>query len=137
VFKRTHRAISRWVTFGASAFWHGTLPGYYLAFASIPLLQVATAGMLGVWAPLLAWAGVPPARGGSARALAWRGVCWACTHATLTYCVTAFCLLDAHRALTVWRSWGYAVHVLPLVAWAVGTVASRAVGVGVRRAKEA
>ena len=40
VFKRAPRQYNRWLTFGASAFWHGFYPGYYLAFFTVPLLQV-------------------------------------------------------------------------------------------------
>jgi lysophospholipid acyltransferase len=43
VFLRAPRqySINKWLTFATSAFWHGTFPGYYMGFLSMPLLEVS------------------------------------------------------------------------------------------------
>ena len=40
IFRRAPRGMNKWITFGASAFWHGFYPGYYLSFVSVPVVQV-------------------------------------------------------------------------------------------------
>jgi hypothetical protein len=47
---------------------------------------------------------------------------WLAQNAVMDYVLTAFCLLDAHRGLAVWASWGYVGHLLPAALWAALTL---------------
>jgi len=113
IFKRTPRAYNRWVTFAASAFWHGFYPGYYLAFFTVPLLQEASRAAYALLRPTLTGGtGKSPTAGPAYYALT--AFKWLVRILSLDYTLTAFLLLDARRGIAVWRSAYFSVHLIAL-----------------------
>lgn len=108
--------LGKWLTFLASAFWHGFYPGYYMGFMTVPLLldqtkAFADAAWPAVEAAGLAWL-FAPAR--SPRYVLLVAAQWATVTLAWCYTLLPFCLLDAHKGLAAWRAWGYAGHAVPL-----------------------
>ena len=130
VFLRAPRSVSRYVTYFASAFWHGAagwclharaspnprpprlpagfFPGYYLAFFTVAFAQEGIKRVQGCLGGPVTKKGAEP---GAASKLGQ----WLLKSFVLNYSLSAFCLLDAERGLTVWRSLYYSLHVLAVL----------------------
>jgi hypothetical protein len=125
IFLRAPRAygLNRWITFFASAFWHGLFIGYYLGFVSVPLLQLASQKLYAVFRPLLT------ARDGARRvpqsSLLYKGYAvlrGVVTCLSLNYCLSAFNLYTLQKSLAVWRGWYYYGHALPVALYLLSTL---------------
>ena len=142
VFLRLPRSVNRPATMLVSAAWHGFLPGYYMAFGSVPFITEATrVFMQGCGAAAergLGWTlRPPPAKGGDGcqfppgRAwlplrVAWCLLRWAATFATFTYVLAPFLCLQWARSLAVWEFLGFAGHLVPAALGATGLLLLRA-----------
>jgi lysophospholipid acyltransferase len=111
IFRRAPRVwgLNRWLTYGASAFWHGFYAGYYLGFLTIPFQQEVAVKLYAIWRPRL---GPSASRGRLVRAL-YPVAKWASVFLLLDYALGAFSLLDWHRGVAFWQAWGYAGHLVP------------------------
>lgn len=116
IFKRAPRAggLNKWLAFGASAFWHGFYPGYYLGFLTIPLIQEGGKQLHNAWLRVLAVTGVlKPAQAFAdtqlgAVMLGLGG--WIFTMGAWSYCLMPFCIFEAQKGLEMWKSWWYIGH---------------------------
>ena len=87
--------------YALSALWHGFYPGYYLAFASMPILQLLEAELAARVQPRLQ--ALLPARLAAALTAA-------AVAAGISYFMVAFQLLSLERTLVAWAHMGYAGH---------------------------
>lgn len=135
IFKRAPRAggLNKWLTFLASAFWHGFYPGYYLSFMTVPFMQMGFNPLYDVFAPVVPKAG----KSASVLVAASWAVHWVATQVMVTYVLSPFVLLDLARGLDVWRSLHWAGHALPVVCLVLATLLRPVVGGGKPKAKKA
>lgn len=102
-------------TFITSAFWHGTRPGYYMAFATGALLQTCGRLFRRNLRPVFLLAdGL-----GSAYKPAYDVVCWVVTQLAFGYTVQPFVALDLSRSWAIWKNVYLYVHVGVLVTMVV------------------
>lgn len=119
--------LNRWLTFGASAFWHGFYSGYYLGFFTVPLMQDSVRSLYEAGGPALqylglSWIGVPAHTPTFAAVVL---VEFVAIHLAWAYILVPFCLFEAHKGLAVWRSVGYAGHLIPLAYFLLAAVLRR------------
>jgi len=110
IFLRAPRvlALNKWLTFFASAFWHGVFPGYYLGFMSVPPIQEASKFFFATFRPLVTKDGAYDK--GRLEYRAYALVRFVITHLTLDYFLSTFAMYDLHRCITVWRGWYFFGH---------------------------
>ena len=108
IFFRSPKSTSRYVTFLASAFWHGFKPGYYFTFFNVMVFQDAARALTSA---IDARAGFDAATSGSFLAprgasLPLRLVLWAAQFAimtvAMTYAGSAFMLFELNKGATVY-----------------------------------
>lgn len=96
------------LTFLVSAFWHGTRPGYYLAFATGALAQTCNRIYRRNIRPIFLQAdGVTP----QPSKIFYDIICYLVTQAALAYMVQPFVILDLKESLYVWGTTYYIIHV--------------------------
>lgn len=125
IFRRAPRLheLNRWLTFAASAFWHGLFPGYYLGFVSVPLLATASRNFYAALRPIVAPVPYDRTR---LEYRAYTVVKWVITYAAFDYSLVVFALYDWHRASTVWHAWHYFGHIGGALLFLVAAVTARA-----------
>lgn len=125
IFLRAPRAhgLNKWLTFLASAFWHGLFPGYYLAFATVPLIMEASARLHARIDPALAVVKASPVL-----APLYAVLRVALTFLSLNYCAAVFALYEWDKSYAVWRAWGFYGHTISLVILAAAAVADAICG---------
>ena len=96
-------------TFLTSAFWHGTRPGYYLAFATGAIVQTCNRMYRRNLRPMFLEAdGITPKENKF-----WYDVAsYIATQAALSYMVQPFMILDFKKSLYVWGTVYYYVHII-------------------------
>lgn len=109
IFLRAPRIyeFNRWITFAASAFWHGLFPGYYMGFATVPVMASASRMAYGVMKPLITPHGYDKAR---IEYKLYTALKFVITHASFDYALVSFALYDIVRSVAVWKSWYYYGH---------------------------
>ncbi|VEU21202.1 DEKNAAC102163 [Brettanomyces naardenensis] len=104
--------IPTFATFLTSAFWHGTIPGYYMTFVAGAIIQTVGKIFRRNLRPMFI------TKDGSVVSK-WKPVydvvCWIVTQATFGYITIPFLILDFGRSLRVWSSCYFWVHIGSLV----------------------
>lgn len=96
------------ITFATSAFWHGTMPGYYLTFILGAFLQSVGKIYRRNFRPIFIsknGSNVSPHK------KLYDLVCWVVTQLAFGYAVQPFCILELKKSLLVWRENYFWVHV--------------------------
>ncbi|TGZ81040.1 MBOAT-domain-containing protein [Ascodesmis nigricans] len=108
---------SSMVTFGTSALWHGTSPGYYLSFLTASFVQTIAKNFRRHIRPLFLTATTPPLPGRYKPAYDVFG--WVVTQITFSYIVAPFLLLNLADSICVWKRLGFLIHIGIAVSMAV------------------
>lgn len=111
VYTRTPKAVQTYAVYALSAVWHGFYPGYYLTFLSAPLFGAVDAALSTRVRPRM--------QGNPAVALAYDAVGRVVTSCALAYTVMPFQALGYKESVAAWAAFGYAGHVIAVVALAV------------------
>nr|CDS24819.1 o acyltransferase membrane bound domain [Echinococcus granulosus] len=122
IFDRTPKSIAVFAVFFVSVLWHGFYPGYYLFFVSMAwfsvigrMIRKRLRPRILEWLPDTKWVWTPGGqREGTSRAydLITRIV----TYFLVNYTALAFVILSFRDSIVAWSRFGYAGHLLCLVA---------------------
>lgn len=96
------------ITFATSAFWHGTLPGYYLTFILGAFLQSVGKVFRRNFRPIFATkdnSNVSPYK------VLYDIVSWTITQLAFGYAVQPFVILEFGKSIALWRSCYFWVHI--------------------------
>jgi lysophospholipid acyltransferase len=119
ILKRAPRAsgLNRWMTYFASAFWHGFAPGYYLALLSAPFVLESARVVKESCGPFLDFLGIrwffQPERN-SIRYLILVIAHWMFLQACWMYTFGPFMLYGYRKGLNFWQSYYYSGHLIAL-----------------------
>lgn len=125
IFLRAPRSVSRWVTFFASAFWHGFFSGYYLGFLTLPLFQECARIIYSSLRPVVT-GGTGISNRSTIAYKAYVVLRQIALWLLLDYALGAFALLEWHKSIVWWQSFFFAGHIAPvlaaLLALSIGTI---------------
>lgn len=96
------------ITFATSAFWHGTLPGYYLTFILGAFLQSVGKIFRRNFRPIFA---TKDNSNRSPYKVYYDIVSWAITQAAFGYAVQPFVILEFKKSIELWKACYFWVHV--------------------------
>lgn len=96
------------ITFATSAFWHGTLPGYYLTFILGAFLQSVGKIFRRNFRPIFA---TKDNSNRSPYKVYYDIVSWAVTQAAFGYAVQPFVILEFKKSIELWKACYFWVHV--------------------------
>lgn len=128
IFKRSPvRSLSKYITFFASAFWHGFYPGYYITFFSVLVFENAGIAFFAAAKRVLGVAiDVDPKTASTpARFVSWFAQ-WALLLVSLTYAGASFQLFDVDSA-PVYAYLSWFGHVSAVAAWVIAMLLDAAV----------
>lgn len=96
------------ITFATSAFWHGTLPGYYLTFILGAFMQSVGKMFRRNFRPIFA---SKDNSNISSFKIYYDIFSWVLTQLTFGYAVQPFLILDFNNSILIWKSVSFWVHV--------------------------
>jgi hypothetical protein len=125
---------NKYATMTASAVWHGFFPGYYLSFATAPIIQecmvaayastgAVAAAALG-WAPRAEESGCqfPASPAWLPLRLLWCALRLAATFLTFAYSLAPFVVLRFNKGAAIWAYCAFLGHLVPLALMAAAAL---------------